>query len=566
MTAMYPRLARDFPAQSVPEKGSAHASVKALGDWLQSLPLANGLSAARTLLQAVGQSNASRMDGMQRLSALEMLRASVSQMVAQIDRQVIGSAFPLPQAKQQLGVQACEFHQALALGYRMAAYELCQPEGKVGFLKGKTVATALVRAASHHGEQLLRGYFLYSVPQAGVWQHLHDLYRFGQQVELLDKSVDDPLLGKLGRTLQQVYAHAVLMALCNPFRLSQKEMIDAFAATRIWAADCRVEPRANANAIGLAMDQDRGPGYVPEDRDYGELPQHSFDVTDLLRSIDRDLTLSTGLSSVITLRAKGGEPVNLAPEFVQRLLAAWRPVADRHFSRLPAGHYLDTLVGLHGIHYHLAGLTEFEQFVRDIRGPGIVMTERDKSASWMNALGDSARPVALRSKVLDQGLGGYRLEWGQESGAKARIGELVGLAAVGDDRDTEREWMIGAIRWLRFGGSGRVQAGVELLARAAVAAAVRAADNGGHFRAPVRAIECMSLNNQADEPPCILTPSLVDRGLACIEVSRAPDPWGELRGPLVQVLNDLEILENTGAYLRLRPRVQAAAAHESVAA
>jgi len=566
MSAMYQRLGLDFPAQVVPDKGSAQASPKALADWLQSLPLANGLSAARTLLQAVQQLNASRMDGMQRLSGLELLRSSVSQMVAQIDRQVIGSAFPLPQAKQQLGMQACEFHQALALGYRMAAHEICQPDGKVGFLKGRAVATALVRAAGHHGEQLLRGYLLYSVPQTGVWQHLHDLYRFGMEAGLLDKAVDDPLLGKLGLSLQLVYAHAVLLALCNPFRLSQKEMVDAFAATRIWAAECRVESRADAHAIGLAMDQDRGPGYVPEDRDYGELPEYSFDVADLLRSIDRDLTLSAGLSSVITLRAKGGTPVNLAPEFVQRLLAAWRPVGDRHFSRLPAGHYLDTLVGLHGIHYHLAGLTEFEQFVRDIRGPGIVMTDRDKSASWMTALGESARPVALRSKVLDQGLGGYRLEWGQESGAKARIGELVGLAAVGDDRDPEREWMIGVIRWLRFSGDGRVQAGVELLARAAVAAAVRAADNGGHFRAPVRAIECMSLNNQADEPPCILTPSLVDRGLACIEVSRAPDPWGEISGPLVRVLNDLEILENTGAYLRLRPRALAAPANEPVAA
>jgi len=174
--------------------------------------------------------------------------------------------------------------------------------------------------------------------------------------------------------------------------------------------------------------------------------------------------------------------------------------------------------------------------------------------------------VALRSKVLDQGLGGYRLEWGVESGAKARIGELIGLAAVGGDDDDEREWMIGSIRWLRFTGDGRVQAGIELLAREAAAAAVRAADTGGHFRAPVRAIELQPMLDANHNQLSILTPSVVDRGLLRIELSRAADPWADSREALVHVMNEIDVVENTGAYVRLVPRIANAADQEAAAA
>ncbi len=551
MTSLYKRLAEGFPDRQPPTRGSMHAEPKGLQEWVDALPLANGLAAARSLLQTLRDMNATKIDGLQRLAGLELLRSPIAQMVAQADRQVVGSSFPMPQSKQQLGVQSRDFHEALALGYRMAAFEICLPEGKIPFLKGKQVATALQRAASHHNEQLLRGYLLYAAPQPGVWQHLHDLYRFADSVSLLEKSIDDALLGKLSFSVKECYAHVVLFALCNPYRLSQREMLDGFELARIWAPLFRMGKESGAADIGISMERDEGPGYVPEERDAGIPPTLKFDTNDIDRSIARDLALAGPGQAQVSFRSKGGNPVSVSPDFVQRLATSWRPAPDRHHARLSAGHYLDTLIGLHGIHYHLAGGTDFEKFVREIRGPGISMTERDKSASWMNTMSDSTKPTALRSKVLDQGLGGYRLEWGLESGAKARIGELVGLAAVGDDHDEEREWMIGAIRWLRFTADGRVQAGIELLAREAYAAAVRAADAAGHFRAPVRAIELQPMRNGSLTQLSILTPSVVDRGMSQIEVSRGPDHWSDSRDASVRVLSELDVIENTGAYIRL---------------
>lgn len=554
MSTLFKRLAEGIPERAAPARGSIHADAKGLQAWVEALPLANGLAAARSLLQTLREMNATRMDGLQRLLGLELLRLPVVQMVAQADRQVVGSSFPLPQSKQQLGLQSRDFHTEMAQGYRTAAFEICLPDGKIPFLKSKQVAKALERAISHHNEQLLRGYLLYAAPMAGVWLHMHDLYRFGESVGVLDKGVDESLAGKKPFSMKTAYAHAVLFALCNPYRLSQREMMDGFELTRVWAPLFRIGKDSGASDFGLSMEQDEGPGYVPEERDRGTPPTLQFDTNDVLRSIERDLALVTPGQSNIAFRLKGGNAVNVSVDLVHRLTNSWRPAPDRNHARLSAGHYLDTLIGLHGIHYHLAGGVDFEQFVRDMRGPGIVLTDRDKSATWVNALGESAKPVALRSKVLDQSLGGYRLEWGLESGAKARIGELVGLAAVGDDHDDEREWMIGVIRWLRFNADGRVQAGIELLAREAFAAAVRAADTGGHFRAPVRAIELLPMRDSSMAELSIVTPSVVDRGMAQIEVSRGPDAWSDSRDASIRVLSDVDVVENTGTYIRLVPK------------
>ena len=172
MNPLYRKLNERFPERVAPTKQSFQTEARALGQWIAQLPLGNAMAAARPLLAAINEINTLKIDGYQRLAALEMLRGPIQQMIAQADRQVVGSSFPLPSAKYQLGLQSRDFHAAMAMGYTMAAYEICSPEGKVPFLKGKPVAMALGRALAHWSEQLLRGYLLYASPQSGVWKSM----------------------------------------------------------------------------------------------------------------------------------------------------------------------------------------------------------------------------------------------------------------------------------------------------------------------------------------------------------------------------------------------------------
>jgi hypothetical protein len=102
-----------------------------------------------------------------------------------------GLELPLPPQKQQLGTIAQDFQRELAVGYRMSAYELCAPDGRVPFLRGKAVSTALARAMCHSAAQLTKAYLVYMTAPAGTWLTLHTLFRFAQILKLDDKAIDD---------------------------------------------------------------------------------------------------------------------------------------------------------------------------------------------------------------------------------------------------------------------------------------------------------------------------------------------------------------------------------------
>lgn len=557
MSDLHQRLANGFPERGAPTRTSMPSDAKGIAQWVAALPLANAVSASRVLLQGIHELNGLRLDAGARLQALETLRSPMVQIVAQADRQVIGSSFPLPQLKQQLGLQSREFHEAMALGYRMVLHDLCVPDGKLPFLKGGMAAQAAARAIGHGGESLLRGYFLYQAPTAGVWQALHDLYRFTDAVGVVDKTVSDPLLGKAVVTPRQTYAHVLLLAISNPYRLAQKEMADAHEAMRAWATYCDLTTTGGADDFDVPQDQDRGPGYSPDERRAAGLQRVAFSVSRVQQYLDRELAIAGIASGPLSFGLKGGPRVALGQELVRRLSSVWRTQFDRHHSRLTAGHELETLIGLHAIHFHLAGRLDFENFVRELRGPGISLSERDKTASWAQGSGEGARAQPTRARVLDQGLGGYRLQWMAESGAKARIGELVGLAAPDDDEAAEREWMVGVIRWLRFELNGQIDAGVELLARQAEPAALRISETGSGFKTPVRAIELEPLH-PGNGGGSFLTPSIGERSFSRIEVSMRANRYADTREPRVNVIADIDLLENTGAYLRVAVKAKIA--------
>ena len=154
----------------------------------------------------------------------------------------------------------------------------------------------------------------------------------------------------------------------------------------------------------------------------------------------------------------------------------------------------------------------------------------------------------------NQGLGGYRVEWAASEPVKARVGELVGLAQVAADVEA-LDWMVGIIRWIRIGPDAVVDAGLELLAREARPAALRAIDGSGRPRPPVRAIQLASLEHDQVglEGYRIVAPSVLERSAAQFELTVAPneDLYGEETE--VQTLPDVTLIEQTGAYLLLAP-------------
>jgi hypothetical protein len=550
MSTLFQRLANGLPERHVPRRNSFASDAKTLRQWLAQLPLANPGATARLLIGALREMNQLRIDPQQRVDALEMLRGPIDNIVATLGKQVYGDSFPLPPQKQQLGQLAQAFEHELALGYCAAVYDLCAPAGAVPFLRGKTVTLALVRAIQHRGVCLYEVYLRYHAPPPGAWQNLHDLFRFAVAVQVDEKPVADELHG--GRTnVRLAYAHALLFALSNPYRFTQRENTEIHELTRLWATHCELrEGRAPAGAIGIRTDSDRSPGYLPEERETPDEDSLALEISGLVRFLEGHLAMLPPGTATTQFGSHGGASVQTAVEFVVRLMRAWENGADRGQSRLQAGHMLDSVIGLHDLHYVLAGSVDFEAFLIKTRGVAITLHEGDRAASWTNTSGNPAlRVKPIPARVLDQSLGGYRLAWEKVEGMRMKVGELLGLAPPADDDDA-RDWMIGAIRWLRIEDSGGMQAGVELLARRALPAAVRSFDAQGVPRAAMRAVALEHMDD-GNAAVAVMVPHLFDRDAIEIELTRPGDPFSWPVEPSIEILRNVRISDNGGGYFRI---------------
>lgn len=544
MNDSYARLVEDLPARSEPERGSvAHA--RAMRDFVAHLPLAAPAQAAREVATMLDAMQATRWPPGERIDALEALRVPIANLCEGIEQQLGVESHPLPPPKEKLVEMACAFHRGLARNYAVALHELCAPDGKLPMFKSKQAAIAAVRALTHLGIVLQWSYRLYRTPPASAWRRLHALHRFAQQINVADKLVADALPDGAELDARQAYAHALLLALSNPYRFSARELREAWLLTRCFAPYCALGPAAGA-AIAVDENSDDGPGYVPEERALAQGGIFAVDLAPLKQFLEDHAALQPPGIDKLSFRQRGGNSVEVPIAFLHRLRSSWAGAAERGFVRLGAGHVLDAVIGLHALHFVLAGNADFGAFMQRIRGNTIALGSREQAASWTVG-GDNTRPQILSAQVLDQSLGGYRLQLQANGGAlRIRVGEVIGLAPVSEEGEAQ-EWMVGLIRWLRTDDEGMF-AGVELLTRRAHAAGVRLSVGGDDLRAPQRAVVMMDKKSRTSS---LLVAHLFDQRATSIELTLPADPANWASRPSVREHVVTEIEEISPAYYRI---------------
>lgn len=518
MSDVFSRLAAALPPRRAATAGDFATEAKALRTWIAALPLANFSAAAQQLADGLRAMNALQMAPTERLDALEAMREPALRLTDLLDKQIVGASFPLPPQRAGLGRIAENIQRQLALGYRICLHDLCAPSGDVPMFKGKVVAQAIVRALQHGASQLQKAYLLYRTPPQGAWQGLHDVYRFAVLGGLAERSVDDPL-GGIATEARIVYTHALLLALTNPYHYGQREQLDMVALTSALARDCRLRDSDDAGRIG-----DYGPGYLPEERGGLAAAVPAPDLAALIAHVEGHLALLPANTDHVTFRRRGEAPVTISRALLMGLLENWQSESRRRHVRLVGGHRLDSVIGLYDLHYVLAGNTDFDGFIQALAGSGLVLGGREAraTASWANG-SDVSRVLHHPARVVDQGIGGYRLVWEPRPGepVRARIGELVGLSIPNAD-GVLPDYMVGVIRWLRIDDEGRIDAGIELLSRRALPIGICRVDADGDLRAAMRGLRLRALRDGGGD--MLLAPNLFERRAGEIELMLPVDP------------------------------------------
>jgi hypothetical protein len=479
----FQRLIEDQPARTPPGRAQ-RAGEKVIREAVAGLPLANPAQAVLEVEQLLDGMLATIWGGGERLAALTQLRAPVESLCRGIEQQLGGESHPLPSASAERAGTAQRLEWKLATNHATGLFELCAPAGRLPRFKGKLAAGAIVAGLVYANQALVWSYRQYQAPQPGVWRLIHALYAFASELGLAGQVVTHPLADGVPLSARTAYAQTLLLALSNPYRFSVRELKEAFAVICCVAHQCALT-RADGDVVSIDTDSDSGPGYVVEERLVAGTGVLALDPRPAVRIIEERIALLPDGADALNLPRPGGGTVDTSAGFLRRLQASWA-TAERGHARLPATHNLDLVIGMHALHYALAGNLDFSTFIRRIHGEAITVGRHELTSAWL-ASSDTARPQTFRAEVLDQSEGGYRLRLYESDGVRLRIGEVIGLAPVTDAPD-DRDWMVGVIRWLRL-EEGREWLGVELLHRTARAAGVRPVTADGESLVPQRAVE-----------------------------------------------------------------------------
>jgi len=541
-------LAAILPKRERPGRDAFPTTAKAVKQWIDALPMANSGATARLLYNGLKELNQLEVEPSQRAEILEQMRHPVSVVISSMERHVLGQPLPLPLQKRQIGAVMRDFHRELSLGFAICVYDYCAPRGSVPFLRGRPTALALVRALTHGAQMLSKCYIAYSEIPAGVWSLMHRLAAFGNESQLLDKAITDPQFPRITLTSETVYLQALLTFIGNPYRLTQKEIVDVESATRVWANLCRVDPTASTGSFVIDPVSD-SPPMSPRAEIKGR--HWRLDTSNLIQGLKAQLRTLPNIDAPIAVRGRLGQAPDISGDVVDKLVVSWSFSGERGHPRLPADHKMEACIGLHAVHYLASGKHDFNEFVAELSG-GITMSDRERSAAWAQSSTESATPTVLRVRVIDQSLGGYRLLWENAEGLKAKVGELIALSAPADlDDDDAPDWMIGVLRWLKGGNNDSLEAGVQLLSRRVESVAVRATGEAQTSRVIFRGLLLAPLEINDVDHPTLLAPSILD-STGGLELLRLPDPMGYEERALSEPLNQLDLIENTGAFKQFR--------------
>ena len=499
---------------SLAQPGSGDAAFaggpRELRAWLEALPLANATVAAARMRDGLQALSGKPLDGMRRLQALERVSATADGLAQGLVRQIAGSSFPLPAQKAEPGEFALALHGELAAGFRAALAGICAPAGQVPFLRGAQVALAAMRALQHGAAHLATAYLLYRVPPAGAWEALHAVHAFVAGLRLDDRIVD-------GSSARFEYVQALLLALANPYGCTQREQGELAAWIRVLAPHCRLRAGSGQVHEIAIPDADRGPGYLPDEQFGGRRDTPVLQMQPMLAFIEEQMALALPGTRTVSFRQGGGTALQVDAGLAWRSLAGWNG-HSRERVRVAGESTLDTVLGLHDLHFVLAG-EEFDGFMRGIQGEAISLSDADRAAPWRHR-GRAAHAERIPAQVLDRSADGCRIVWERGIGgndARARVGELVGMAehAAGEPA----EWAIGVIRWLRIDDEGRVDAGIERLAKRAWAVGVRVPEHARTMRGLLLSTQGSAAVAARD---ALLVPTEVDRATQELDLF-APD-------------------------------------------
>jgi len=206
--------------------------------WLEHVPLANVATAQGELLSQLEEFNRFPTTAAQRLAVLEALREAVNFVQIEQAKRFANRALPMTDQEN------AAFDTTIALWDQMGAgYQRCL-DGAIHRDAGMRAQAALVcqRLLAYIGLRMFHHYRAYRQVPGDDWRALHEAYAAAEKLDVAEDGVKDFLNRDIQDTSPRVaYARGVLMGLCNPNELAQRQLTFVAYLLERWGAKLEVE-------------------------------------------------------------------------------------------------------------------------------------------------------------------------------------------------------------------------------------------------------------------------------------------------------------------------------------
>ncbi len=484
-------LARRLPAERSAPPRDLEIRPKQVKAWIESLPLAQSVEAAKKLVAHLVAVNRAKVDIDDRIQILDIYRPFADTLLEELDAVYSKSSLPLgARAREALGV-ARELAFALADGFKIAIGD--KTAKLIAFGAKKQVPILVLRTMEYLGAELRASYKSYSPVPPAIWNEMHQLYLYADKEGFAAEVADS----ESKATVMDAYCEALLLSLTDPYRLVPGE------AERIIAQIRASRGLVTLGQGGRPATRPGGHFLVPCDTDRPAKPLLSanddaggpnwrlLDTNPLVDKLKaRKAAHDSGNVSQTTSRSMTTD--GLAT--LAKLITLWGDPPKRAHRRDPMETSVAICFGLKSIgHFISVGAqvdaqAEEEAIRAGITIPLLAMPDDEST---------KLHPV-FEWDVVNQSEGGLKVRRNAATQQTLAVGELVGIKAVG-----KTQWTIGVARWITVLEDGGMEFGLQFLAPAACAVWVNPVGSG----TPQAKMGVLLVNGEeALTPESLLTP------------------------------------------------------------
>jgi cyclic-di-GMP-binding protein len=438
------------PERTAPPK-DLEVRPKQVKAWIDSLPLAQSIDTARRMATHLAQMNRARLDQDTRLAILDAYRLPAGTALEELDAVYSKATLPLtPKAREAL-MAARDLASELAMGYKITLAE--KSGGLLGaFSSKKGLPLQVLRALEYQFALLRASYKSYTPVPQGTWRDMHQLYLFAEQ-EKVEREVVD---AETRSTVFDAYVEALLLSLCDPYRLVQGELDKIVAQSRSWRGICTLTQSRPATRPGghflVPCDLDRTPKpIISPNEETGGPNWRLLDanpIVDKLRA--KKQAAETGNVSATMSKQLGTEGLAM----LGRLITLWGDPPKRAYRRNPGDSTVAICVGIKAVGHFVSfeprmdAQQEREALKKGITMPLMALPTDDAS---------QAIPV-FEWDVVNESVGGLKVRRMGATQQPISVGEVVGVKL----RDRSR-WTVGVVRWITIFDEGGMEFGIQFL-------------------------------------------------------------------------------------------------------